>query len=180
MKSDPIVVTFDVTEDFRAGILDRFEDAVFHQFRLESGKEAFRLRIVITVAFAAHTLAKAADVKQPSIFNRRILAALIGVNNRVFANQAFRTGLQKNVNHQLRRHSLRNFPPDNLACELILQTSQVTKAAIPQPKISNVADENFALPFGRVRRILQKIRTDRQAVFGIGRLGLETLWSNCP
>ncbi len=39
MQSDTIVIAFDVAEDFRAGLLDRFKDAVFHQFRLEPGKE---------------------------------------------------------------------------------------------------------------------------------------------
>ena len=43
MQSDSIVIAFDVTEDFRAGIFNRFKDAVFHQFRFESGKEADRI-----------------------------------------------------------------------------------------------------------------------------------------
>ncbi len=49
MQSDSIVIAFDVTEDFRAGIFDRFKDAVLDQFRLEPGKEALGLGIIITM-----------------------------------------------------------------------------------------------------------------------------------
>ncbi len=39
MSPNPIVITFDVTEDFRAGILDRLENTAFNEFRFETGKE---------------------------------------------------------------------------------------------------------------------------------------------
>ena len=81
MQSDSIVIAFDVAEDLQAGIFNRFKDAAFDQFRLEAGKETFGLGVVVTVSFAAHRLAKAADIQQSAIFDRCILAALIGVNN---------------------------------------------------------------------------------------------------
>lgn len=50
MQSDSIVIAFDITEDFRAGFLDRRKDAAIDQFRLEPGKEAFRLRVIVTIS----------------------------------------------------------------------------------------------------------------------------------
>jgi hypothetical protein len=54
MPSFPIVVAFDVTETLRLGCFDIFKDSAHYQFRLEPGKETFRLSVVIAVAFAAH------------------------------------------------------------------------------------------------------------------------------
>ena len=36
MQSDPVIISFDITEALRAGIFNRFKDAAFDQFRLES------------------------------------------------------------------------------------------------------------------------------------------------
>ncbi len=102
MQSDSIVIAFDVTEDFRTGIFDRCKDAIFHQFRLEPGKETLGLGVIVTIATSRHWLAEPADVKQPAIFNRRVLAALIGMNNRSFANQTTPSRLIEDINHELR------------------------------------------------------------------------------
>jgi hypothetical protein len=111
----------------------------------------------------ANQLAQFYGFRSP-VINRCILTAAVGVNNRPFADQAVPPGLQKNVDYQLRRHSLRDFPTDNAAREFILKARQITKAAAPQPQISNVADKNFTFIKWRVCRVLQKICADCQAV----------------
>ena len=79
------------------------------------------------------------------MFDRRILTALIGMYNRSLADQISSAPLKKDINNKLRRHSLRNFPSDDAARELILQTRQIAETAVPQTKIGNVADKNFAV-----------------------------------
>ncbi len=54
MSSDTIVIAFDITENFRPSLLNRFKDAAFDQFRLEAREEAFRLGVVIAVSFPTH------------------------------------------------------------------------------------------------------------------------------
>jgi len=81
MPSDPIVIAVDVAEDFRARFFDRFKNPVFEQFRLESGKEALGLRVVVTVAFCRHRLAEAVNIQQAAKFNGRVLRTAVGMNN---------------------------------------------------------------------------------------------------
>lgn len=50
MKSDPIVVAFEITEDLRASILDRFKDAVCDKFRLETREDTLGLGIVTAIS----------------------------------------------------------------------------------------------------------------------------------
>ena len=123
MQSDSIVIAFDVAEDFRSDILDRCKDAVFNQFCFESRKETLGLRVVIAVSFATHTLTKPARVEQSAIFDRRVLAALVGMDNRVPPYQTAAPGLQKNVDDKLRRHPLGDFPSDNAARVFVLKES---------------------------------------------------------
>ena len=54
MPPNPIVITFDIAEDFRPRLFNRFKDAALDQFGFEAGKEAFCHRIVVAVAFRAH------------------------------------------------------------------------------------------------------------------------------
>jgi len=46
MSANSIVIAFNVTEDFRACLLNRFKDAAFNQFRLKREKKRVALRIV--------------------------------------------------------------------------------------------------------------------------------------
>jgi hypothetical protein len=69
------------------------------------------------------------------------LAALIAVDNRNLAHQSTPSRLIENINYQLCRHIWRNVPPDNAARKLVLKTRQITKTAIAQPQISDVANE---------------------------------------
>ena len=164
MKSDSIVIAFDVAEELRAGLFDRFKDAVFNQFCLEPGKETFRLRVVITIAASGHRLPETARVKKPPVIDRSILAALVGVNNRSLTNESAPPRLKENVNDKLRRHSLRDFPTDNPARELVLKARQITKRAARQPQISNVADKHFTFARRRIQSVLQKIWVDCKTV----------------
>ncbi len=132
MQSDSVVIAFDVTEDFRSGIFNRFKNAVFDQFRLKAREKTFCLGVVITVSFPRHRLAEPADVQQAAIFNRRVLAALIGVNNRVFADQSAPSRLQENINDRLRRHPLRYFPPDDAPRVFVLSGTPNNKTRRPE------------------------------------------------
>lgn len=92
-----------------------------NKFCLEPGREALGLRVIVAIAFAAHTLSQAVNIKQPSIFNCCVLAAAIRVNNRAVFYQPAASRLKKSVNDQLRRHSLRNLPADNPARHFVLK-----------------------------------------------------------
>jgi len=67
------------------------------------------------------------------------------MNNGIPANQPAAPRLQENINDKLRRHPCRDLPADDAARELILKTSQVTKAAALHTKIGNIADKNARL-----------------------------------
>ncbi len=53
-------------------------------------------------------------MQQPAIFDRRILTAPVGVDDRPLLHQISFSCLIENINHQLRRHPLRHFPTDKL------------------------------------------------------------------
>ena len=88
MSSDPIVVPVNITENFRSRFFDRFKNAAFDQLGFESGKEAFGLRIVVTIAFYRHRLAESVNVQQAAKLDRRVLAPAIGVNDRLAFDKA--------------------------------------------------------------------------------------------
>ncbi len=73
MKSDPIIIALDVTEDFRPSIFNRFKDAVLDQLRLEAGKEALGLGIIITMRLSGsligeiHRCKADGDIRPPHI-----------------------------------------------------------------------------------------------------------------
>ena len=104
MPPDPIIIAFNIAEDFRARLLNRFKDAAFEQFRLKARKEALRLCIVVAVSFAAHTLPKPIDIQQPAIFNRCILAAAVSMNNCAAPDQTATSRPVQSIQNELRRH----------------------------------------------------------------------------
>jgi hypothetical protein len=61
--------------------------------------------------------------------------------------------LEKNINHESRRHSRRDFPTNDPAREFILKASQITKRAARQPKVSNIANKYLTTACGRVCRL---------------------------
>lgn len=54
MPPDAIVMTFDVAENFRTSLFNRFKNAALDQFRLEPREKTFRRRVVVTIARRAH------------------------------------------------------------------------------------------------------------------------------
>jgi len=88
MKSDAIVITFDVAKGFTSRLSDILKYAVFNQFRLEARKETLRLSVVITITFGTDTLPEAVFLQQLSISVRDILRTSVGMNNGVRANQS--------------------------------------------------------------------------------------------
>jgi len=145
MPPDPIVITLDITEDFRTSLFDRFKNAAFDQLCLKARKETLGFGVIVTTACAAHRLPKAVNIKQSAIFHRSILAAAVGMNNRPSFYQTTPPRTIESINDNLRRHSLRNLPADNPARVFILKCRQITELSILQWQIGNVADQDFAL-----------------------------------
>ena len=98
MQSDSIVIAFDVTEDFRAGFFDRLKDAVFNQFRLETGKETLGLGVILTVAFARHTLPQTILLQKTAKSARSILTSSVRMNNCAGFDQPFANGFLQGGN----------------------------------------------------------------------------------
>ena len=166
MPPNSIVITFDVAEDFWPCLFDRFKDAAFDQFRLKARKETLRLRVVITIPLTAHTLSKAVNIKQPTIFCGSILTASVGMNNRSAFYQTALPRSVKSINHQLRRHPLWDLPADDSSREFILKGRQIAPLSILQWQICDVADQTQAVPDHFVHRIAQQIRHEIQSRAG--------------
>ena len=166
MPPDPVIIAFDIAENFRTSLLDRFKNAAFNQFRFEAWKETLGLGVIITVALAAHTLSEAINIKQPPVFNCRILTAAICMNNRPAFYPAALPRPVKGINDQLRRHPLGNLPADNPAREFILKASQITPLSILHGQICDVADQTQAVPDHFIDRIAQQIRHEIQSRAG--------------
>ena len=164
MPPDAIVITLNVTEGFRASLFNRFENAAFDEFRLEPGKEAFRLGIIVAVSLGAHRLPQAVNIKKPSILNRRVLAAAISVNNRAVFYQAAPPRLKKSVNYQLRRHIWRDLSAGDSSRVFILKRRQITEFPVLKRQICNIADDQLSFLLQFVRR-LQQIRIVSEVVF---------------
>lgn len=178
MQSCPVIIAFNVAEDFRFCLFDRFKNAVFYQFRLKAGKETLRLRVIITVAFCRHRLPKTVNIEQATIFDRGVLAAARRMNNRSFLNQTAPPRPEKSVNDNLRRHLFRDLPADNTARELVLKTRQITPSPIPHRQVSNIADDHFSGLVDFLRRLLWKIRADSRIVIRVGRPRLKAARRN--
>jgi len=90
---------------------------------LKREKKRLRLRVIIAVSFAAHTLPKTIDIQQSSIFNRSILRAAVGINNRAPFYQATPPHPAKSINRQS-APSLSRKPasPDNTYGVLVLKS----------------------------------------------------------
>ena len=116
MSPDPIVIAFNKTEDFRACLFDRFKDAASINSALNREKKRLRLRVIIAVSFAAHTLPRTNDIQQSSIFN-------LGINNRAPFYQATPPHPAKSINRQS-APSLSRKPasPDNTYGVLVLKS----------------------------------------------------------
>ncbi len=104
MPRNPIVITLNIAEDFRTRLLDRLETSAFDQFGFEARKETLGLRIVITVSFAAHRLPKPIDIQQSPVFDRSVLRAAVGMNDRAAPNQTAISRPVKSINDELRRY----------------------------------------------------------------------------
>lgn len=155
MPPDAIVITLNVTEGFRTSLFDRFKNAAFDKFRLEPGKETLGLRVVITASLRAHTLPQAVNIKQPSIFNRGVLAALIRVSNCSPLYQTAPPRLKKSIDDELRRHIRRDLPADDSSRVLILKSCQVTEPPVLKRQICNIADDHLSFARRLARRRLQ-------------------------
>lgn len=142
MPPDAIVIAFNIAEDFRSRLFDRLERAALNQLRLKAGKETLGLRVIIAVAFAAHTLPKTIDIQQSAIFDRCVLAAAVGMNNCAAPNQTAASRPFQSVQNELCRHPPGDLPTDDPSGELILKCRQVTKLSILQRQICNIADNH--------------------------------------
>ncbi len=152
--------------DFRPCLFDRFKDTAFNQFRLKARKETLGLGVIITVALAAHTLSEAINIKQPPVFNCRILTAAIWMNNRPAFYQAALPRSVKSIDHQLRRHPFRDLPADDSPSKLILKGRQIAPLSILHGQICDVADQTQAVPDHFIDRIAQQIRHEIQSRAG--------------
>ena len=121
------------------------------------------------IARRAHLFPKAVNVKQPTIFNRSILRAAVGVNDRPAFYQTAPPRSVKGINDQLRRHPLGNLPADNPAREFILKASQITPLSILQRQISDVADHHLSFARRLAGCFLQQIQRTSETVPRVGR-----------
>ena len=158
MPPNAIVITFNIAEDCRFGLLDRFKNAAFNQFRLKARKEAFCHRIVITIPLCRHRLPEAVNIQQSPIFDRCALAAAISVNNRPAFYQTPTPSTVKGIDHELRRHPFRNLPADNPSGELVLKSCQIAELSASERQIRNIADDHLSRAGRRGRQIAQQIR----------------------
>lgn len=157
MPPNPIVITFAVTKDFRARLFDRFKNAAFNKFRLKAWKEAFRLRVVLTVARCRQRLAKTVNIKQPSVFNWRLLAAAIRVNDRPTLYQTPFSGAMESIYNQLCGHPPGHRPPDDPSGEFILKSCQIAESSASQRQISDVANNDFSGCRNTIWRLFQQL-----------------------
>ena len=81
MQPDAVVVAFDIAKTLASGFSDCLEYAAFDQFRLEPGKEALGLGVIVAVAPAAHRLSQPSLGEQPPVFARYVLRAPVRVDN---------------------------------------------------------------------------------------------------
>ena len=144
MSSDAIVITFNIAKDFWFCLFNRLERAAFDQFRFESGKKAFCLRVVVAVSLRRHWLPKPIDIQQSAIFNWRILRTAIGMNNCAAPNQTTTSRPVQSLQNELRRHPLGDLPAEDPSGELILKCRQITEPSALQWQICNVANNHLS------------------------------------
>ncbi len=130
MFSDPVVLAVDVAEGFSSGLLDGFEEAPVEKFGLESGPEAFRLGIVIAIAFSAHRLPKPVHFQKLAKARRTVLAAPVRVDDRVFCDQTSHQSFIECLDHEIVRHSVRHLPARDPFAHLVLPAGQIAPLSI--------------------------------------------------
>lgn len=81
-STNPIVITFNVTEDFPARLFDQLKRPPSTSSALNREKKRVRLDVIVTITASPHRLPETVNIQKAAIFNRRILAAAIGMNDR--------------------------------------------------------------------------------------------------
>ena len=114
MQPLAIIEPFNKREDLSARLIPGVIGLMMHQFIFQRAEEAFRHRIIITVALPAHARCHAEGGEPPLIGQAAVLGTLIGVMNEARSNAslAHRHGesLQRQVLVGLRTHGPADHP----------------------------------------------------------------------
>ena len=109
------VVVGDVVADFELGFGQSGETAAVEQFGPEVALKRFSVRVVITVAAPAHALPRAVSGNQIFESGGRVLAALVGVDNKPNWWVTHGQGAAERLAHEVFRHRVTHVPADDFA-----------------------------------------------------------------
>ena len=168
MAPSGVVPRLDVPEDRTPRVLPGVPIVLAEQFELEGGEEAFRHRVVVTVALAAHARQHPVRHHRAPVLTRRVLTASIRM---VDQPRGWPTGVPRHpegAEDELDLHRVLHRPPPTPARSEIEHGRQVQRA-FPRRDVRNIGDpdpiDGDAVHIELAR---EPVRRDRLVVSRIG------------
>ena|ERR1051325_3333855 len=169
-----VVESFDVIEEFGAGMSLILKAGAIDQFEFQGAPEALHRGVVIAIAPAAHRRDQTGLCEGLAVIGRGVLDSAIGMEEEVFERRVMAQSHAQRIQDQGGVDPWAHAPAHDFAAVEIENGGQV-KPAFGRADVSDVADPDL-FGSGGPGQLGQSIGSDGMRMIAVGRLNAPPAW----